>query len=72
MITNVLPSMELMMPKGTKVHDMYDAMVAEGMAKGKAARIAQAKTGLALATGRPPSKGTSKTKGKTRTIKRNY
>lgn len=46
------------MPKGTKVHKMYDAMVGEGMDKGKAARIAQAKTGKALATGKKPkSKG---------------
>lgn len=59
------------MPKGTKVHDMYDAMVAEGMSKGKAARIAQSKTGQALATGKPP-KGTSKTKGKARIAKRKY
>jgi hypothetical protein len=42
------------MPKGTKVHDMFSAMVREGMSKGKAARIAQAKTGLALQTGKPP------------------
>jgi hypothetical protein len=42
------------MPKGTKVHKMYDAMVREGMDKGKAARIAQAKTGRSLATGKPP------------------
>lgn len=33
---------------------MYDDMVAEGMDKGKAARIAQARTGQALATGRKP------------------
>lgn len=44
------------MPKGTRVDKMYDALVAEGMDKGKAARIAQAKTGLALATGKPPRK----------------
>ena len=42
------------MPKGTPVEKMYSAMVKEGMSKGKAARIAQSKTGLALATGRPP------------------
>lgn len=42
------------MPAGTKVDKMYEAMKAEGMDKGKAARIAQAKTGLALATGKPP------------------
>lgn len=44
------------MPQGTKVEQMYSAMTAEGMDKGKAARIAQAKTGLALATGKPPKK----------------
>lgn len=42
------------MPKGSKVHKMYDAMVREGMSKGKAARIAQSKTGKALATGKKP------------------
>lgn len=42
------------MPKGTKVHKVYDAPRREGMPEGKAARIAQAKTGLALATGKPP------------------
>jgi hypothetical protein len=42
------------MPKGTKVEKMYQAMKREGMDAGKAARIAQAKTGLALATGKPP------------------
>lgn len=42
------------MPKGTKVHKVYDALVNKGMSKGKAARIAQAKTGLALSTGKPP------------------
>lgn len=44
------------MPKNSKVHKMYQAMVNEGMGKGKAARIAQSKTGLALATGRAPKK----------------
>lgn len=42
------------MPKGTKVEKMYEALKEEGMDKGKAARIAQSKTGLALATGKPP------------------
>lgn len=59
------------MPKGSKVGDMYDAMVSEGMSKGKAARIAQSKTGEALATGRAP-KGKTKTKGKARIAKRKY
>jgi hypothetical protein len=42
------------MPAGTKVHKMYEALKDKGMDKGKAARIAQAKTGLALATGKHP------------------
>lgn len=42
------------MPKNSKVHRMYQAMVDEGMPKGKAARIAQSRTGQALATGRKP------------------
>lgn len=42
------------MPKGTKVEKMFSAMKREGMAPGKAAAIAQSKTGLALATGKPP------------------
>lgn len=46
------------MPKGSRVGKMYDAMIAGGMPPGKAARIAQAKTGQSLATGRKPkSKG---------------
>lgn len=55
------------MPKGTKVEEMYSAMKREGMDKGKAARIAQAKTGLALATGKPP-KGKKVRKRKTKRI----
>jgi hypothetical protein len=43
-----------MSPKGTKMDKMYEAMKSEGMDKGKAARVAQSKTGLALATGLPP------------------
>jgi hypothetical protein len=35
---------------------MYDAMVREGMAKSKAAKIAQAKTGKSLKTGKKPKK----------------
>lgn len=42
------------MPKGTKVDNVYEALRREGMDKGKAARIAQSKTGQALATGKPP------------------
>lgn len=49
------------MPKGTKVHKIYEALVRGGASKGKAARIAQAKTGKSLATGKAP-KGKSKAK----------
>ena len=42
------------MPKGTKVDQVYEALKRKGASKGKAARIAQATTGQALATGKPP------------------
>ena len=46
------------MPKGTKVHKVYEALKRKGKSAGAAARIAQAQTGQALATGKPPkSKG---------------
>ena len=58
------------MPKNSKVGKMYDAMVREGMDKGKAARIAQSKTGTSLATGRKAKgkkgKGDAKMKAKQR------
>lgn len=44
------------MPKGTKVHKVYDALREKGMSKGKAARIAQSRTGKSLMTGRKPKK----------------
>lgn len=44
------------MPKGTKVDKIYRALRKEGASKGKAARIAQAKTGKSLKTGRKPKK----------------
>ena len=44
------------MPKGTKVEKMYQGMVKAGMEQGKAARIAQAKTGKSLKTGKAPKK----------------
>lgn len=50
------------MPKGTKVEEIYSAMVHEGMDKGKAARIAQSKTGKSLAMGRKPKKKQRKAK----------
>jgi hypothetical protein len=42
------------MPKGSKVDRVYRALLKEGKSKGSAARIAQAKTGRSLKTGRPP------------------
>lgn len=51
------------MPKGTKVEKMYTALKREGKDSGTAARIAQAKTGTSLMTGKPP-KSKSKPKKK--------
>lgn len=42
------------MPKGTKVEKVYEALKREGASSGKAARIAQAKTGQSLKTGKKP------------------
>jgi len=42
------------MPKGTRVHKVYTKLRAKGYSKGKAARIAQSKTGQSLKTGRKP------------------
>jgi hypothetical protein len=42
------------MPKGSKVHKVYTALRRQGASKGKAARIAQSRTGQALKTGKPP------------------
>lgn len=50
------------MPAGTPVDRMYRALLRDGMDEGTAARIAQSKTGLALATGKPP-KGKSQKAG---------
>jgi len=44
------------MPKGTKVHKLYEHLLAEGHSKASAAKIAQHQTGLALMTGKPPKK----------------
>jgi len=44
------------MPKGTKVHRIYEALVKEGKSKESAARIAQSKTGKSLKTGKKPKK----------------
>lgn len=48
------------MPKGTKVEKVYQALKEKGMDSGKAARIAQSKTGQSLKTGKKPK---SKKKG---------
>ena len=42
------------MPKNTKVHKLYGALLKQGKSKSQAARIAQAKTGKSLKTGRKP------------------
>jgi len=42
------------MPKGTRVHNLYEKLLKKGYSKGKAARIAQHATGQALATGKAP------------------
>ena len=42
------------MPKGTRVEKMYQHLKAAGYSEKSAAKIAQAKTGLALRTGRRP------------------
>ena len=42
------------MPKGTPVHKLYDKLVRRGYSKASAAKIAQAKTGKSLKTGRAP------------------
>jgi|LGOV01.1.fsa_nt_gb hypothetical protein len=43
------------MPKGTKVHSLYDKLKGR-MDKGSAVRIAQAKTGQSLMTGKKSKK----------------
>jgi len=44
------------MPKGTKVHKVYDALLRQGKSKASAARIAQSVTGKSLATGKAPKR----------------
>jgi len=44
------------MPKGTAVHALYEALKRSGKSSASAARIAQAKTGRSLQTGRKPKK----------------
>lgn len=42
------------MPKGSKVHKVYEALKRRGYSTEKAAKIAQSVTGQALQTGKPP------------------
>jgi len=44
------------MPKGTKVDRVYEALKRKGYPVEKAVKIAQAQTGQALKTGKPPKK----------------
>ena len=60
-----------MAPEGTQVDKVYKALKRKGMSKGKAARIAQANTGLALATGKPPKKKKKRTRTEMWIDKRN-
>lgn len=46
----------LAMPKGSKVHKVYEALLRQGYTKAQAARIAQKQTGQALQTGKPPKR----------------
>ena len=45
------------MPKGTKVHKMYEALKREGYSTASAAKIAQSKTGQSLQTGKKSKHG---------------
>lgn len=40
------------MPKGTKVHKLYEELIKQGFTKEKAIRIAQSKTGQSFKTGK--------------------
>jgi hypothetical protein len=44
------------MPAGTKVEKVFKALKRNGMSPGQAARIAQARTGQSLKTGKPIKK----------------
>jgi hypothetical protein len=44
------------MPEGSKVDRIYQALRKKGMSAERAAKIAQAQSGQALATGRKPKK----------------
>lgn len=54
------------MPKGTKVHKVFDALRRSGHSKASSARIAQAQTGQSLATGRPSKSRRKATTRRTR------
>lgn len=44
------------MPEGTKVHSLFEKLKEMGYSVKSAVKIAQAKTGKALATGKKPKK----------------
>lgn len=44
------------MPKGTKVHKLYEKLKREGKSTSSAVKIAQSVTGKSLATGKKPKK----------------
>lgn len=46
------------MPKGTVVHRMFEALKRSGKSVASAARIAQARTGKSLHTGKAPKRKT--------------
>lgn len=52
------------MPTGTRVDRIYQAIKRKTGDKGKAARIAQAQTGLSLATGKKPKSQSQKRRAK--------
>ncbi len=52
------------MPEGTEVDKLYKALLKKGHSKESAARIAQSKSGEALATGKPPKHENSSDKEK--------
>ena len=45
------------MPQGTEVDKIYQTLLRIGYSKEEAAKIAQAKSGQSLKTGKPPKKG---------------
>ena len=47
------------MPKGTKVDEVYQALIREGKPPEQAAKIAQSQTGQSLKTGLPPKSHSS-------------